>query len=458
MNYIGGISIRIAMLSPIAWSTPPKKYGPWESIVSLLTEGLVKRGIDVTLFATADSHTAAKLHAVCPRPYEEDKDMIIKVYEGLHISEVFERAKEFDIIHNHFDYLPLTYSGLVDTPVVTTIHGISSRKILPVYKKYNNSTFYVSISDAYRCRDLDYIATVRHGIDIKSFHFNEKPQDYLLFLSRLHRDKGVKEAIEVAKKTGRKLRIAGFIADQAYFEKEVQPYIDNEQIIYEGHVDPEFKKELLSNACALLHMINYDEAFGIGIVEAMASGTPVIAMNRGSMPELIQDGETGFLVNSVDEAAEAVQKLDTISRKHCRESVEKRFSVDRMVDDYIKVYETILEKCKREEKRPWGFYEVLMQKPEYKVKSLTVLPQGEISLQRHSHRSEHWYIISGEGLVTKNGSKIRVLPGDSVDLPVKEIHRVTNIGGQNLVFIEISRGDYLGEDDIERLEDKYGRA
>ncbi|GLI14176.1 mannose-6-phosphate isomerase [Methanosarcina thermophila MST-A1] len=426
--------------------------------MSLLTEGLVKRGIDVTLFATADSHTKAKLHAVAPRPYEEDKDMLVKVYECLHISEVFERAKEFDIIHNHFDYLPLTYSALVDTPVVTTIHGISSRKILPVYKKYNNRTFYVSISDAYRCRDLDYIATVRHGIDIESFHFNEKPQDYLLFLSRLHRDKGVREAIEVAKKTGRKLRIAGFIADQAYFENEVQPYTDNNQIIYEGHVDPEYKKELLSNAYALLHMINYDEAFGIGVVEAMASGTPVIAMNRGSMPELIRNGETGFLVSNIDEAAEAVQNIDSISRKACREHAEKHFSVDRMVDEYIKVYETILEKRKREEKRPWGFYEVLMEKPGYKVKSLTVFPQGEISLQRHAHRNEHWYIVSGEGLVTKNESKIRVLPGDSVDIPVNEIHRVTNIGGQNLVFIEVSRGDYLGEDDIERLEDKYGRT
>ena len=455
---LGGDSIKVAMLSPIAWSTPPKKYGPWEYIVSLLTEGLVKRGIDVTLFATADSHTKAKLHAVAPRPYEEDKDMLVKVYECLHISEVLERAKEFDIIHNHFDYLPLTYSALVDTPVVTTIHGISSRKILPVYKKYNNRTFYVSISDAYRCRDLDYIATVRHGIDIESFHFNEKPQDYLLFLSRLHRDKGVREAIEVAKKTGRKLRIAGFIADQAYFENEVQPYTDNNQIIYEGHVDPEYKKELLSNAYALLHMINYDEAFGIGVVEAMASGTPVIAMNRGSMPELIRNGETGFLVSNIDEAAEAVQNIDSISRKACREHAEKHFSVDRMVDEYIKVYETILEKRKREEKRPWGFYEVLMEKPGYKVKSLTVFPQGEISLQRHAHRNEHWYIVSGEGLVTKNESKIRVLPGDSVDIPVNEIHRVTNIGGQNLVFIEVSRGDYLGEDDIERLEDKYGRT
>ncbi|MDY9925954.1 glycosyltransferase [Methanosarcina sp.] len=446
------------MLSPIAWSTPPKKYGPWESIVSLLTEGLIKRGIDVTLFATADSHTAAKLHAVCPRPYEEDKDIITKVYECLHISELFERANEFDIIHNHFDYLPLTYSALVDTPVVTTIHGISSRKILPVYKKYNNRTFYVSISDACRCNELDYIATVRHGIKIESFHFNDKPQDYLLFLSRLHKDKGTREAIEVAKKTGRKLRIAGFIADQAYFEKEVKPHIDNEQIIYEGHVDPERKKELLSNAYALLHMINYDEPFGLGVIEAMASGTPVIAMNRGSMPELISNGETGFLVNSVDEAAEAVQKVASISRKKCRENVEKRFSVDRMVDDYIKVYETILEKCKRESERPWGYYEVLLQKPGCKVKTITILPQGEISLQRHAHRNEHWYIVSGEGLVTKSGSEIRVLAGDSVDFPVNEIHRIKNIDNENLVFIEIARGDYLGEDDIERLEDKYGRV
>ena len=139
-------------------------------------------------------------------------------------------------------------------------------------------------------------------------------------------------------------------------------------------------------------------------------------------------------------------------------SAKKRFSVDRMVDDYIKVYETILEKCKRESERPWGHYEVLMQRPGYKVKTITILPQGEISLQRHAHRNEHWYIVNGKGIVTKNESKIRVLAGDSVDLPVNEMHRVRNIDNENLVFIEIARGDYLGEDDIERLEDKYGRA
>ncbi|AKB37007.1 Mannose-6-phosphate isomerase, bifunctional enzyme [Methanosarcina siciliae C2J] len=446
------------MLSPIAWSTPPKKYGPWEYMVSLLTEGLVKRGIEVTLFATADSHTAGKLHAICPRPYEEDKDLLIKVYEGLHISEVFERANEYDIIHNHFDYLPLTYSGLVDTPVVTTIHGFSSRKILPVYKKYNNSTFYVSISDAYRCNEIDYIATVRHGIDIATFPFNDRPQDYLLFISRIHREKGAKEAIEVAKKTGRKLKIAGFIADPEYFKNEVEPHIDGSQIIYEGHVTQERKKELLSNAHALLHMINYEEAFGLGVVEALACGTPVIAINRGAMPELIMDGETGFLVNKISEAVEAVEKVNSISRKKCRESVEERFSVDRMVEDYIRVYETILKKRKREAKRPWGFYEILAQKPGYKVKRITVLPQEQISLQRHAHRNEHWYVVSGEGRVTKNNNHIKVLIGDTVDIPINEVHRVKNTGIQNLVFIEIAEGDYLGEDDIERLEDKYGRT
>jgi mannose-6-phosphate isomerase-like protein (cupin superfamily) len=205
-------------------------------------------------------------------------------------------------------------------------------------------------------------------------------------------------------------------------------------------------------------MINFDEPFGLSVVESLACGTPVIAVNRGSIPELIKDGVTGFLVNNVDEAAEAVQKIDSISRKKCRQTVEKKFSVDRMVDDYIKVYETILEKCKREDKRPWGYYEVLLQKQGCKVKSLTVLPQGEISLQRHFHRSEHWYVVSGEGIVTKNGDEIRVLPGDSVDLLVNDIHRIKNIGGEKLVFIEIARGDYLGEDDIERFEDKYGRV
>ena len=191
--------MRIAMLSPIAWRTPPRHYGPWESVVSLLTEGLIAKGVDVTLFATADSKTKGKLRAVCKAGYEEDEHGDPKVLECLHISSLFEVADEFDLIHNHFDFSPLTYSNLVTTPIVTTIHGFSSPRILPVYEKYNSNAYYVAISKADRSAKLDYISTIHHGIDLNEFTFNATPEDYLLFFGRIHPDKGAKEAIEIAR-------------------------------------------------------------------------------------------------------------------------------------------------------------------------------------------------------------------------------------------------------------------
>jgi glycosyltransferase involved in cell wall biosynthesis len=336
--------MRIAMLSPIAWRTPPHHYGPWERFVSLLTEALVEKDVDVTLFATADSKTRARLHAVCERGYEEDRSIDPKVWEGLHISEVFERAEEFDLIHNSFDFLPLTYSGIVSTPVLTTIHGFSSPRILPVYRKYNGKVFYVSISDADRSPELDYIATIHHGIDLENFTFQPEHGDYLLFFGRIHNDKGTREAIEIAKRTGRKLVIAGVIQDQEYFEQRVEPHLGGESITYVGSAGPERRDELLGNAYALLHPINFDEPFGFSVVESMACGTPVIAMNRGSMPELIENGVNGLLVSSVEEAADAVEEVGNIDRARCREVVEKRFTAGRMADKYIEVYKKILEK------------------------------------------------------------------------------------------------------------------
>ena len=336
------VDIRIAVLSPIAWRTPPRHYGPWEYVVSLLTEGLVQRGVDVTLFATADSVSSATLHAICPRPYEEDRTLDPKVWECLHISEVFERAKEFDLIHNHFDFLPLTYSGLVSTPVVTTIHGFSSDAILPVYRKYNRRGFYVSISEADRRPELDYVATVYHGIDLRQFTFRATPDDYVLFFGRIHHDKGTSEAIEIARKAKKRLVIAGIVQDQMYFERCVAPHLDGHNVVYVGSAGPFLRDELLGGASALLHPINFSEPFGLSVVEAMACGTPVVAFNRGSMPELIVHGRTGFLVHDVDEAVRALRSLSEISRRDCRTWVEQRFSQDRMVEDYLGVYQTIL--------------------------------------------------------------------------------------------------------------------
>ena len=300
------------MLAPISWRVPPRHYGPWEQFVSLLTEGLVARGVDVTLFATADSITRAHLVGSAPTGYSEDPELDAKVWEGLHISAVFERADEFDVIHNSFDFLPLTYSRLVDTPVVTTIHGFSSDRIVPVFEKYNAVGYYVAISDADRHQNLDYVATVHHGIEMQAFEVAAGPRDYLLFFGRIHPEKGTAEAIEVSKRTGMPLMIAGIIQDHEYFTRFVEPHVDGTRVRYIGPVAPDRRGDLLGRARALLHLVNFDEPFGFSVVEAMACGTPVIASSRGSMPEIVREGENGFLVGSLDEAVAAVGASDAL--------------------------------------------------------------------------------------------------------------------------------------------------
>ncbi|RQP09557.1 glycosyltransferase family 4 protein [Parapedobacter defluvii] len=336
--------MRIAILAPIAWRTPPRKYGPWEQVASTLTEGLVKRGIDVTLFATGDSLTQANLRYSAPRGYAENPDMDPKVEECLHISQVMESADEFDLIHNHFDFLPLSFSRLISKPMITTIHGFSSPKIIPVYKKYNDTCAYVSISNADRSPELDYLATVYNGIDVSQFEYVENPDDYLLYFGRIHPEKGPHTAIEVARRTGRRLILAGLVQDEHYFETDVSPYIDGSQIQYVGNVGPEERSQLLGNAAALLHLINFEEPFGLSVAEAMLCGTPVIAFDRGSMSELILHGETGFLSSHVDQVIRFIDQLPSISRARCAQWAHEQFSQDRMVDRYIEVYKELLHR------------------------------------------------------------------------------------------------------------------
>lgn len=450
--------MRIAMLSPISWRTPPKDYGPWELMVSLLTEGLLKQGVDVTLFATGNSITNGKLVSVCPRGYSEDRAINPKVWECLHISELFERADKFDLIHNQFDFLPLTYSRLVKTPVLTTIHGFSSPEIVPVYKKYNNSNYYVAISEADKNPELDYVATIHHGIDMRQFSLQKSPGDYLLFFGRIHHDKGTKEAIEIARRVSMKLVIAGIIQDAEYFKKEVEPHIDGESVVFLGPADPVRRDKLLGGAYALLHTINFEEPFGLSVIESMACGTPVIAFNKGSMPELVKHGENGLLVSGVEEAVELVPSIAEIDRVRCRATVENKFSHERMVKDYFQLYEKIVSLNKREDHRPWGHYEVLSEARGHKIKRITVLPGQRLSLQSHQHRAEHWFMVSGQAVVTLDKEQIPLSAGEAVDISQKAKHRIQNPGETPLVFIEVQRGSYLGEDDITRYEDDYGRG
>ncbi|MDD5723394.1 MAG: glycosyltransferase family 4 protein [Syntrophales bacterium] len=333
--------MKVAVLAPICWRTPPRHYGPWEQVASNIAEGLALRGLDVTLFATGDSLTSAKLEYICERPYEEDKTLDPKVWECLHISHLMECADTFDIIHNNYDFLPLTYSRLIKTPMVTTIHGFSSPQIIPVFKKYNDRNYFVSISNSDRCPELEYIATVYNGINVADFTFKEAVGEYLLYFSRIHPDKGTCEAIQIAKRFKMRLIISGFIQDQRYYEERVKPFL-NDEIVYVGNSGPKKRDTLLGNAYALLHPINFAEPFGLSVAESMLCGTPVVAFNKGSMPELIAQEKTGFLVGTVDEAVSVLKDVRQIDRKDCRRWAEKNFSQEKMVDDYVAVYRKIV--------------------------------------------------------------------------------------------------------------------
>ena len=332
--------MRVALLGPIAWRTPPRHYGPWELITSLLADGLADRDIDVTLFATLDSVTRAKLDGVCPRPYEEDPAMDGRVWEAIHVAHALTRSGDFDLIHNHLDWLPLAFSALTETPVVTTIHGFSSPRILPAYRRSKSA--FVSISDSDRSPDLDYVATVHHGVDPGPLPFSQAGGEGLVCFGRIHPDKGTHEAVAIARRAERPLVICGPVQDERYWVEEVEPHVDGKRVRYLGSVGPGERAAVLGAAACLLHPIAFEEPFGLSVVEAMICGTPVVAYPRGSMPEIVEDGVTGLLAGGVLDAAAAVDRASDFDRGACRRAALQRFGVRRMVDAYLRVYEDVL--------------------------------------------------------------------------------------------------------------------
>ncbi len=334
--------MRVALLGPVAWRTPPRHYGPWEQVTSLIAEGLVARGVDVTLFATLDSITAAALDGVCPRGYAEDPSLDGRVWEAMHVSHAFARSGDFDLVHSHLDWLPLAFFQHCSAPLLTTVHGLSDERILPAYAQAGSS--YVSISASDRVPELDYVATVHHGIDLDALPFEAAGGDDLVTLGRIHPDKGTAAAIDIARRAGRRLRICGIVQDERYFAEQVEPHLDGERVSYLGPVGPEERAAVLGSSHALLHPISFAEPFGLSVVESLACGTPVVAYRHGSLPELVDDGVTGFLVSGPDEAAAAVARVRDLDRAGCRGVAERRFSAERMVDDYLAVYGELLDR------------------------------------------------------------------------------------------------------------------
>jgi len=321
----------------------------------MLVEGLHNKGVDVTLFATQDSLTNAKLDAVVPIGVDENKfygdgKMSKDAVEwlGLHIANCMSQAGNFDLIHNNVNYPPLFFSPLLKTPMVTTIHSgtielEASALNLEIYKKYNPINHYVSVSNSAQHPDLTYQATIYHGINLQDYTFQPSIGRYLLVLGRLDHDKGIAEAIQIAKNADIKLVIAGIISNPEYFEKEIKPHIDGVHIEYIGAVGGTQKNEVLGQAYALLHLINFNEPFGFSVIEAMACGTPVIALNKGSMREIIDHGTTGFVVESLSEVLSSLNKVKSLNRSNCRRWIEQKFTQDLMVDRYLGLYERILD-------------------------------------------------------------------------------------------------------------------
>jgi len=345
--------MRIAQIAPLWERVPPPAYGGTELVVSVLTDELVRRGHEVTLFATGDSVTLAHLEPICPEPLRLKGVLPPEgaVYEQIQLSHVFQQASKFDIIHSHVGYPALPYANLTKTPVVHTLHGIFTPLFEQIFVQHRNQHF-VSISNSQRRPDLhlNYVATVYNAIATERFQFYPQPDEppYLAFLGRMSIEKGPHLAIAIAKATGIPLKMAGKIDfdNENFFKQEVAPHIDGEQIQFLGEADHAMKNDLMGRAIATLFPITWQEPFGLVMAESMASGTPVIAMNLGAAPEVIAHGKTGFLCDTVEACVAAVQQIHTIDRAACRAHVEAHFRVERMVDGYEAVYETIVgQRC-----------------------------------------------------------------------------------------------------------------
>jgi glycosyltransferase involved in cell wall biosynthesis len=337
----------IAQVAPLYESVPPEMYGGTERIISYLTEELVKLGHQVTLYASGDSMTKAHLRAVCPHSLRLDKLSIDPVADHIYLTEIiFNEAYKYDFIHSHIDYIAYPLLKRIKTPHVTTLHGrLDIPNLYNVYRAFPEMPI-ISISDyqRYPISWANWQGTVYHGLPEELYTFREEPGEYLVFIGRISPEKRVDYAIEIARQAGMPIKIAAKVstADKEYFDTEIKHLLSGSHIEYLGEIGEQEKNELLNHAYALIFPIGWPEPFGLVMLEALACGTPIIAYRNGSVPEVLEQGVTGYIVNNMEEAVAAVKKIPEISRKRCREVFEKRFTARKMTEAYLEIYKRLL--------------------------------------------------------------------------------------------------------------------
>lgn len=339
---------RIGILAPITWDIPPKGYGPWEKVVANLCQGLVEQGYtNITLYATAKAAIPGiKTVSFWPEPLGEGNANAREITDSHIAQSIKHAASSQDILHNHLNYHPLLLSDQLNIPIITTLHGSTIEPASKrVYERYLKLP-YVSISDAERqfLPSLNYVSTVYNGIDFEEFSLGKGEGGYLVYTGRIHPDKGVHHAIELAQKTGTPFKFAGIIQSDCrkYYEEKIAPHVDGKNIEYLGNLAPKEVQKLVANAKAYVGLIEWDEPFGLSIAEAMACGTPAIASPRGAHPEIVVDGLTGTIVSSVDEAVQRFDEIKTLDRQVCRETARSIFSLEKMTSGYLNAYEKVL--------------------------------------------------------------------------------------------------------------------
>ena len=438
--------MRIAIIYPVADRPPTRAYAVWARSARAFSDVVHRSGVEVCPVPIRDSG----------RNTPSFRSGVVGAEPALQLTRLFGRASDFDLIHNLIGFGPLPYAGFVDTPLLSTVWRDTWRHAPDVFEEMNQRAYYVAPTELDRMQGLRYSATLPWGLDVQNIPFRANPDTHFAFLGALLPNAGVEQALELGRKANRTIVLVGGVENREYFDSCVAPFL-GENVLHRHNPASLLSDSFVGRAAGIVHLGSAVGMQKLALLDAACRGTPIMAIDDDgtSCPKV---GITGYRYASVDAAIAGIEQLVALNREACRKYVVDECAHQQLVPSALDLYEEIVGRTSREDRRPWGYYKVLADELDHKVKRLVVHPGQRLSLQRHRRRSEHWYVIAGEAMVVAGGEEQLLTSGQSIEIPTRCWHRIRNHGTQNLTIIEVQTGEYFGEDDIERREDDYGRV